>query len=575
MNISKDMKQITKGIAVLLLSLATTGEIFSQDFIRVNQVGYMTNAPKFAQIGSLNAYRFDLKDAKTEEIVFKGSLPEGKRWNQSREVTQFADFSAFQTPGRYFVEVNGERSHPFVIGTNHIYKEFATWTIKAYYQWRASTPIESRYATFKGIDFAREMGHPDEEVFIHSSASGESRKTESVISSPKGWYDAGDYNKYVVNAGITLHQLFLAYEMFPNYFHNLDLNIPESENSLPDLLDEIKWETDWLFTMQDPTDGGVYHKLTTKKFCDISVQPVNDKQDRFVVEKSTSAALCFAAVMAMASRVFKAHDEPYANAALDAARKAWDWAEKNPERFYNNPSDIKTGTYGDNNFSDEFFWAASELLITTGEKKYYQKLDFFRQFETPRWNACNSLALMSMIWHLNELPDFVDTQLIHRKFFTLAELIYNRYKYSPGRLSLKFFIWGCNGEIATNGAILGLAYTISQDPKYRDAMSSQFDYLLGMNPTDYCFVSGFGTKFPKHLHDRRSFSDDIKEPLPGYLCGGANPNQTSDCGRNNYPSLAPARCYLDEDCSYSTNEIAINWNAPLVLLTTLIINSYE
>ena len=113
MNISKDMKQITKGIAVLLLSLATPGEIFSQDFIRVNQVGYMANAPKFAQIGSLNAYRFDLKDAKTEEIVFKGSLPEGKRWNQSREVTQFADFSAFQTPGRYFVEVNGERSHPY------------------------------------------------------------------------------------------------------------------------------------------------------------------------------------------------------------------------------------------------------------------------------------------------------------------------------------------------------------------------------------------------------------------------------------------------------------------------------
>ena len=569
------MKNLFKGIAVLLLVSSPIGEIQSQKFVRVNQIGYMVNAPKYAQIGGLNAYRFELKDAKTEETVFKGSLPEGKRWNQSREVTQFADFSAFQKPGKYYVEVNGERSHPFVIGHRSIFKEFSTWTLKAFYLWRSSIAIEPQYATFKETNFAREMGHPDEEVFIHSSASNETRKTESVISSPKGWYDAGDYNKYVVNAGITLHQLFLAYDMFPSYFQRKNLNIPESNNALPDLLDEIKWETDWLFTMQDPSDGGVYHKLTTKKFCDIFVRPVDDKQDRFVVTKSTSAALNFAAVMSITARVFKAWDEPYANAALDAARKAWDWAEKNPGIYYFNPSDVRTGIYGDNDFSDEFFWAASELLITTGEKKYYDKMDFFRQFETPRWNACNSLALMSMIWHLDKLPNYVDKQLIHRKFFTLAELLYNGYKYSPGRLSLKAFNWGCNGEIAINGAILGLAHFISQDPKYRDAMFGQFDYLLGMNPTDYCFISGFGTKYPKHIHDRRSFSDGIAEPLPGYLCGGANPNQTSDCGRSNYPSIAPARCYLDDDCSYSTNEIAINWNAPLVLLTTLIMNTFE
>ncbi len=569
------MNKLIKGIAILLLASSTADSLHAQKFVRVNQIGYLTNAPKYAQIGGLNAYRFEVKDAKTEETVFKGGLPEGKRWNQSREVTQFADFSAFQKPGRYYVEVNGERSHPFEIGNRSIFKEFSTWTLKAFYLWRSSIAIEPQYATFKGISFARELGHPDEEVFIHSSASGETRKTESIISSPKGWYDAGDYNKYVVNAGITLHQLFLAYDMFPTYFQRKELNIPESGNTLPDLLDEIKWETDWLFTMQDPNDGGVYHKLTTKKFCDISVRPVDDKQDRFVVAKSTSAALCFAAMMSTAARVFKPWDEPYAQAALEAARKAWDWAEKNPEVYYFNPSDIRTGIYGDNDFSDEFFWAAAELLITTGEKKYYDKMDFFRQFETPRWNACNSIALMSLIWHLDELPNFVDTQLIHRKYFTLAELLYNGYKYSPGRLSLKSFNWGCNGEIAINGAILGLAHVISQDPKYRDAMFGQFDYLLGMNPTDYCFISGFGTKYPKHIHDRRSFSDGIEEPLPGYLCGGANPNQTSDCGRSNYPSIAPARCYLDEDCSYSTNEIAINWNAPLVLLTTIIMNTFE
>lgn len=570
-----EMKNFFKTILPCALAYLFVGDGAAQNFIRVNQVGYLIDAPKYAQIASMNAYRFEVKDAKTEEVVFKGDIPEGKRWNQSRENTQFADFSAFQTPGRYFVEVNGERSYPFEIGGKSTFRDFSVWTIKAFYLWRASTAIEPRYATFKGISFAREMGHPDDSIFIHNSAYSKTRTNETIISSSKGWYDAGDYNKYVVNAGITLHHLFLAYDMFPDYFNHLDLNIPESGNSLPDLLDEIKWEVDWLFTMQDPEDGGVYHKLTTHRFCEMDVKPSDDKQERLVVAKSTSAALCFAAEMAMTSRIFRRFDEPYANAALEAARKAWEWAEKNPNVFYNNPSDIKTGTYGDYSFSDEYFWAAAEMLLATGEKSYYDKMDFFRQFETPQWNSCNSLALMSLAWHLDELPNFVDTKQIQRKFFSLAELIYNGYKYSGGRVSLKKFIWGCNGEIATNGAILGLAYHVFQDPKYKDAMSSQFDYLLGMNPTDYCFVSGFGSHYPKHLHDRRSISDGIDEPLPGYICGGANPNQTSDCGKSNYPAIAPARCYLDEMCSYSTNEIAINWNAPLVLLTTIMLNTYE
>lgn len=567
----KLFRKIAPGLFAILLSTGAAAE----KFVRVNQVGYLINAPKCAQVAGMDAYRFEVKNAQTEEVVYKGTLPEGKRWNQSREMTQYADFSDFTTPGTYFVEVNGERSYPFEIGDASILDEFSKWTIKAFYLWRSSTAIEPQYATFKGINFARAMGHPDDEVFIHTSAVSETRKAESVISSPKGWYDAGDYNKYVVNAGITLHHLYLAYEMHEDYFKKKRLNIPESDNALPDLLDEIKWETDWLFTMQDPQDGGVYHKLTTKRFCDINTQPADDKQERYVVTKSTSAALNFAAEMAITARVFKAYDEMYAQAALKAAKRAWEWAQENPEIYYYNPSDVRTGSYGDSDFSDEFFWAAAELFITTGEKKFYEKLDFFRLFETPQWNSCNSLALMSMVWHLDELPEFADKQIIKRKFLTLSESLYNTYKYSAGKLALKNFIWGCNGEIATNGSILGLAYRITQEAKYKEAMAHQFNYLLGMNPTDYCFISGFGSKYPKHLHDRRSTSDGIEEPLPGYICGGANPNQTSDCGKSNYPSLAPARCYLDEPCSYSTNEIAINWSAPLVLLTTMMINTFE
>jgi endoglucanase len=526
----------------------------------------------------MNAKSFQIRKVDGGEEVYKGKLPRGKFWNQSGETVQVADFSDFKTPGRYFIRSGRERSHPFEIKEQNLFDSLSIWSLKAFYLWRVSTDIEPEFAAFGNDNYARKAGHPDTIVYIHPSAASVNRPAGTIVSAPRGWYDAGDYNKYVVNSGITMHSLMAAYEMFPGYYKKLNLRIPESGNNVPDILNELQWQFDWLFEMQDPYDGGVYNKLTSLNFCGMNVAPHEDNDKRYMVGKSTTAALNFAAVMAMGSRVFKKYEDVFpgfSERALTAAERAWNWALINNNIEFRNPPDVTTGGYGDTEFEDEFFWAASELLITTGNRKYYDKLDFFQKFDTPTWRDVGSLGLISMQNHLQNLPAFVNRERITRKFRSLAENIYNQYRFSPNLVPIKRFIWGSNGFIAMNGVVLGTAYFQLKDEKYLSGMVSCLNYLLGTNPTEFCFVTRFGSKYPRNIHDRRNESNDIKEPLPGYLVGGANPNQVADCGRSSYISVLPARCYIDHVCSYSTNEVAINWNAPFVLLVGMVENAFN
>ena len=563
-------------IILFIIAISLFGIISAQEFIRINQIGYYSQSPKTAILANMNAASFQIRKVNSEEEVYEGKLSEGKFWNQSGETVQIADFSDFKTPGKYFIRIGKEESYPFEIKEQNLFDSLSVWSLKAFYLWRASTEIKPEYAAFGKDNYARKAGHPDDMVYIHSSAASKNRPAGTIVSAPKGWYDAGDYNKYVVNAGITVHSLVTAYEMFPDYYKKLNLRIPESGNNVPDILNELKWQFDWLLEMQDPYDGGVYNKLTSLTFCGM-ITPEADTSERYMVGKSTTSALNFAATMAMAARTFKKYEDTFpgfSKKALIAAEKAWNWALLNNNIAFKNPPDVKTGGYGDEEFEDEFFWAASELLITTGSKKYYEELNFFQKFDTPDWRNVGSLGLLSMQNHLKELPAFVEKEQITRKFKSLAESVYNQYRFSPNLVPIKKFEWGSNGVIATNGVILGTAYYQLKDEKYLPGMVSCLNYLLGTNPTEYCFVSRFGSKYPKNLHDRRNESYNIKEPLPGYLVGGANPNQAADCGRSSYISTLPARCYMDDVCSYSTNEIAINWSAPFALLVGMIENAF-
>ena len=326
--------------------------------IRRNQVGSYPQQEKYVVIEGMNPagkLRVTTPDGKVlkPKTVRKAVSP----W--SGKTRYVVDLGQMSEAGNYQISVGGKQCDFRV--SQHPYKDIATASLRLFYLIRSGVAIEG------SGDYNRPVGHPDTHVLVHNSAASPLRPTGTVISSPYGWYDAGDYNKYVVNSAFSIGLMFSAYEQLRPYFANLSVNIPESNNQTPDLLDEIMFNLQWLFTMQDPYDGGVYHKLTTPNF-EGFIMPTDCKQQRYVVAKTVTATLDFAAVMADAARLYEPYSKDYPGFAAQAAavaERAYQWAKANPEAFYHqeqlsNPA-VTTGGYGDGSARDEFFWAASAL----------------------------------------------------------------------------------------------------------------------------------------------------------------------------------------------------------------------
>jgi endoglucanase len=543
--------------------------------IRLNQAGYLPNAVKVAAVINTESDSFQVMTSDLDTLLFEGELLPPVYYSSSGEYVSLANFSLLTEPGEYVIVVNDlGKSFPFEIG-NDVFTELSKATLKAYYYNRASSPVLSEY----GGVYAREAGHPDTEVIVLPSAASVNRPAGTVISTPGGWYDAGDYNKYIVSSGISVFTLLSAYETYPEYYDTLNLNIPESNNAIPDILDEAFWNIKWMMTMQD-ADGGVYNKTTEANFSGFAM-PSAVTSARYVTAKSTAATLDFAAIMAMTARIYKKFDPVLADSALNMAVKAWQWANDFPNVSFTNPSAsgeypaINTGGYGDSGFEDEFFWCASELYVTTKDSIYYDEIDFNESFVMPGWPIVNTLGLLSLLVNKDSLSPIADINLIETKFIDLVSSAKNNITSSPYRIPGDFYYWAGNNAFANWGMLFMQAFRHTADVSYFNAAIYTFDYLLGKNGTTYCFVTGTGTKSPMHIHHRISSADGVVEPVPGLLVCGADAADVYDCGAASYPSTFPACSYLDSECSYSTNEVAIGINAPLAFLAGAIESEYQ
>ncbi len=556
--------------------------LFAQEIpdIRLNQIGFYPQATKIAVV--LNAQRDDfyIKNPTNNKIVFRGTLDTEIINPHSGKRSRIADFTAFKGAGKYILEVPGVANPVPLHISKNVLKEAARASLKGFYFQRASTELPEKFAG----KWARKMGHGDTQVLIHPSATSENRPANAIISSPRGWYDAGDYNKYIVNSGITMGTLLSAYEDFPAFFKHFELNIPESNNKVPDILDEITWNLRWMLTMQDPGDGGVYHKLTNAKFDGI-VMPDACVTPRYVVQKNTVATLDFVAVMAQASRIFKAfeHQLPgLSDSCQTAAIKGWKWANENPAIYYNqeklnssfNPP-VTTGAYGDQSAKDEWFWAAAELYALTKDISYLGNTPLENQsmLSLPSWNQVTALGYYTLLRFADKLQTPEPTVGPIRKMVLnyanqlVAELDKQPYHTVMGK-SKRDFVWGSSAVAANQGIALLQAYKLKNEEDYLNAALGNLDYLLGRNATGYSFLTGFGTKQVMHPHHRPSMADGVVAPIPGLLSGGPNPGQQDKC--TTYTSNFADESFTDDDCSYASNEIAINWNAPMVYLSTAI-----
>jgi len=545
--------------------------------IRLNQIGFYPDASKVAVIIDGNASDFVIKSVATGEVVFKSKLSAPHKSVVSPEVTRIADFSTVTRPGVYELNLPGlGDSYTFEIKAN-VFSSLTKALIKGFYFQRMSTPLLPEFAG----KWSRAEGHPDNQVIIHPAAASPDRPAGTIISCPRGWYDAGDYNKYIVNSGITMGTLLSLYEDFPACFDTLRIKIPESGNGAPDLLNEIVWNLRWMLTMQDPYDGGVYNKVTNANF-DGFVMPSVAVTPRYVVPKGTAATLDFAAVMAQAGRIFPKFKNVFpglSDSCMKSAEKAWAWAVKNPKVAYDQnlmnkefKPVINTGGYGDSDFRDEFIWAASELYISTGKESYYNAYPMFPDtlMPLPSWDNVRLLGYYTLARFEKKLTNAAKKDYpvlkdrIIRTAEKLTEGINDRAYMTVIGKSEGDFIWGSNSVATNEGILLIQAYKLSKDRKFLDCALTNLDYVLGRNATGYSFVTGYGHKTPMFPHHRLSEADGISDPVPGLIVGGPNPGQQDGC--KTYPSRIPDESYTDSVCSYASNEIAINWNAPAAYL---------
>ena len=551
------------------------------DQIHVNQAGFYLNAPKICVIiSNPNAQGFFITSPDLKDTIYRGKLSAERQSGNSSVKTRVADFSLLKVPGRYVVTVPGiGHSYPFQI-SSRIHDPVGIAVLKGYYYQRVSMPLEEKYAG----KWQRPAGHPDTEVLIHPSAASVARPAGTKISSPGGWYDAGDYNKYIVNCGITMGTLLSAYEDFSSYYDTLRTNIPESTDAVPDILNEVFYNLRWMFTMQDPNDGGVYNKCTNASF-DGMVMPGVTTAPRYVVQKGTGATLDFAAIMAQSARILQKFEKllpGLADSCKKAAVYAWQWSEKNPALIYdqnvnNNKYEpkITTGGYGDREFKDEWFWAGTELYSITNDKKYLKIVEerINDSLQLPNWGNVKMLGFYSLLRQKNKFPNQFAGSIknIQDRLLALSDQYIRSAKENAFQtvmgLSPRDFNWGSNSNAANQGIVLVNAYLLSKNKKYLDHALSNLDYLMGRNATGYCFVTGIGSKSPLNPHHRPSVADGITDPVPGLLAGGPNAGRQDKC---EYRFTEPETSYTDVYCSYASNEIAINWNAPMVYLANAI-----
>lgn len=537
-----------KQYAAITLSLAAAA---SAATAYINQVGYRTGDTKeFALVDGSGTV--EIVDG-SGTTVLTATPSAASNWGPSGQSVQLVDFSDLKTPGTYSIKVGGQVVRNDLKIADSPFEDAAKASLKWYYYQRASMALEETYAG----QWKRAAGHTNETAQLHKSAGSGS------LQSSKGWYDAGDYGRYIVNSGITTYTLLSLYEHFPDYFKTLKWNIP-ADGNLPDLLAEIKYNLDWMLTMQ-ASDGAVYHKLTTLQFPG-DVMPNKDTEQLYVIGKGTAATFDFAAVMAVAARVYRPFDASYADKCLEAAKKAYAWGAQNPNVKFNNPSDVGTGSYADGSLGDEKDFAGTELFVTTGDASYKTS---GASHNLPGWADVSGLATYGKATHATEFGNVA--QVAKDTLLSVADDFEARSTTGFGVvMGDNDFYWGSNSVAGNQGVWLLHAYYLTGDKKYYVAATKVLDYLLGKNPLDMSFLTGYGTKSPMMPHHRPSTADGVKDPVPGMIVGGPQPggedigSQTWEC--KDYRTGKPATSYTDNRCSYATNEVAINWNAPFAYL---------
>ncbi len=521
---------------------------------RINQAGYDTGLPVLAAVltdGTLTVEDEHGNAVRTVEKV--KTKPDGA----SQDRVTLVNLGVLPA-GRYTLRI-GEAKREITVRPR-AWQEAGDALIKGLYYQRCGCELKKEHAGA----YAHAACHTG------LALDWEDRSVRCLVTG--GWHDAGDYGKYVGPGAVTAAHLMYAWKLFPKGCGDA-LNIPETGNGMPDILNETKYELDWLLKMQRP-GGGFHHKLTKARFAGF-IMPEEDLEQEYMMPESHCATGAACACMALASRVYRPWNEGFANTALLSALRAWEWMEKHADGFvrFQNPEGVQTGQYSDWTDRDERFWAACELLAATGEERFRTAAEkiYAEGIALTRfgWSDVGGLGALCCLTDMKEkaggiLYERLKSDYLRESGNALKTAEDSGYGTA---LTKEMYGWGSILPVMGNAMAMILNHLLTGREDMRDGALAQLDYALGMNALDISFITGFGEKRVMHPHHRPSGADGIEEPVPGLISGGPNKNWPYQATKDRLGTdVPPAKYFLDETPSADTNEIAIYWNSPSVFV---------
>lgn len=605
------------------VKISSNDEERQYPYIKVNQVGYTCNGNKnakvscFKKFGSLSGKRFEIVNQETEEVVFSDVLSDATTDTKiSGEDIYEINFNSVTQQGTYYIRIPDANlnvsaltprdkennlktdtliSVTFKIGDD-IYNEMLSDMSKYYYYQRQGLDLQEKYAQ----QFARENLHPkDISVKRWSDRNNPSAETFDVS---QGWYDAGDYGKYVSPAATSVENLLLAYEIFPQEFEKINPNIPETDktsdlySNAPAILSEIKWELDMLLKLEHSNKDGSFYVAANYKdgtmYIEDTLYSTSDYNSSAeeIDLRSHLATVDMSAMLAHAYIVYKDIPEysDFAEQCLETSIRAWNWAN-NPvnEKHMSIGAGNRTYTFTQEDLDRSMYWAAGTLFraskFANKDCSEYENY-LISNCENENVNTCftgNSLgyshkgrSFLGFFHYLyqNDNPSN-QIQAVFSKFEPWRNRILNYDSFGTDYPEWGYW-WGSNMVLAQSSMTLFLGSVVLEGIdnipiEVLNSNQSAFNYLLGVNPISFSYVSGYGENSVKNIYSA-IYSKDAK--LTPYQCPKGYVTEGANSSNNRHLSKYNGKCYMDSDAEWTTNENTIYGNAAMIFLTSAIMS---
>jgi len=594
-------------------------------FIKVNQVGYSIHGAKtarisyFAKFGSLDGKTYEIVDKQSGKTVLTGKLPAAELNDHlSGESVHIISFDQLTTPGTYYIrvpdtgfsaaarsprdiaeglETDTLTSVSFAV-SDHVYDGLLSDMTKYYYYQRQGIDLDRKYAG----DFARENLHPNDTQVMKWSDRNNPDAVTSDVS--QGWYDAGDYGKYTSAAATSVENLLLAYDLYPQVFENMSLNIPETDSAnsayvdAPGYLSEIKWEIDMLLKLEHADHDGSFYVAANYNDGTIYLEDTLKNTSTYETPsecdlRSHLATAEMAAMLAHAYLIYK--DVPvyadFAETCLETSLRAWDWVNDDSNEQHPSISAAnRTYTYTQEELDRSTYWAAGAIYRAAraaGKDATPYESYLLDNCETENVVKCftsasvgyhshgrSFLGFFHYLYHNNDAdPKMTE---VFQKFVPWRKRTLNYDNWGTDFPDWGYW-WGSNMVIAQSSmsVLLGSLLTEGEENIPAEVIlsnESAFNYLLGVNPISFSYVSGHGENCVQNIYSA-IYSNDAK--LDPYKCPAGYVTEGTNYYDNRQLSKYDGKCYMDSDAEWTTNENTIYGNAAMIFLTASIMSRIE